>query len=263
MPGEGLIRTLGGGAGETPRHPLPSWRPLMLSSQYTLAPSVRWRTVHGFSIILDVAGDKYLSIPARQFEALWPGLHGGRSSTTTDSDEPPVAIAPLLDELLARRILVSEPTQQAEPSDRHVPKPERLISGAQLRLPLGHALPYAGIFLKSCARADYCIRFKQFSQVISRVDARRRRISAPSCDRLVHLTRVFHALRPFYPRSYLCLFDSLALLEFLAHWELFPAWVFGVTVDPFEAHCWVQQDTIVLCDTWRFQARWCSQIMAI
>ena len=50
-------------------------------------------------------------------------------------------------------------------------------------------------------------------------------------------------------RSYLCLFDSLALIHFLARFRVFPDWVFGVTADPFEAHCWVQTGGVVLNDT--------------
>jgi hypothetical protein len=60
---------------------------------------------------------------------------------------------------------------------------------------------------------------------------------------------VFERLRLFYPRSYLCLFDSLALIHFLARFDVYPDWVFGVNADPFEAHCWVQAGNVVLNDT--------------
>jgi hypothetical protein len=46
-----------------------------------------------------------------------------------------------------------------------------------------------------------------------------------------------------------CLFDSLALIHFLAQYGLYPDWVFGVSADPFEAHCWVQAGQVVLNDT--------------
>jgi hypothetical protein len=44
------------------------------------------------------------------------------------------------------------------------------------------------------------------------------------------------------------LFDSLALLEFLAVYRFFPRIVFGVVADPFQAHCWLQDDAVVLND---------------
>jgi hypothetical protein len=59
------------------------------------------------------------------------------------------------------------------------------------------------------------------------------------------------------------MFDSLALVEFLAQWHIFPDWVFGVRVDPFEAHCWVQAVEVVLSDTLSFASRWYSPIMVL
>jgi hypothetical protein len=46
-----------------------------------------------------------------------------------------------------------------------------------------------------------------------------------------------------------CLFDSLALLEFLARYDIHPDWIFGVQTRPFAAHCWVQSDDVVFNDT--------------
>jgi hypothetical protein len=46
-----------------------------------------------------------------------------------------------------------------------------------------------------------------------------------------------------------CLHDSLALLEFLARYDIFPDWAFGVRARPFVAHCWVQHGDIVFNDT--------------
>jgi hypothetical protein len=48
-------------------------------------------------------------------------------------------------------------------------------------------------------------------------------------------------LRAFFPVKFLCLFDSLALIEFLSCYGLFPAWTFAVRIEPWAAHCWVQQ----------------------
>jgi hypothetical protein len=68
-------------------------------------------------------------------------------------------------------------------------------------------------------------------------------------ERARSLVSVFDRLRWYYPRSYLCLFDSLALIHFMARFGVFPDWVFGVVADPFEAHCWVQAGSVVLNDT--------------
>jgi hypothetical protein len=94
--------------------------------------------------------------------------------------------------------------------------------------------------------------------------AGRARTSSPgTTERTINLTHIYHSLRPLYPRDYLCLFDSLALIEFLSYWEIFPNWVFGVLIDPFKAHCWVQDGKLVLADTVTFSSRWFTPIMII
>jgi len=81
---------------------------------------------------------------------------------------------------------------------------------------------------------------------------RRRRHACSTYDydaaRISRLIAIFKLLRPLFPRPYLCLFDSLALFEFLAGYDCFPHLVFGVVADPFEAHCWLQAGTAVLND---------------
>jgi hypothetical protein len=56
-------------------------------------------------------------------------------------------------------------------------------------------------------------------------------------------------LRPnFFSEKDACLRDSLTFIEFLALYGMYPTWVFGVTMEPFAAHSWVQQGPMVLND---------------
>ncbi len=60
---------------------------------------------------------------------------------------------------------------------------------------------------------------------------------------------VFRRLRPIlYTASKACLFDSLALGNFLSKYGLRPSMVFGVSAAPFAAHCWLQQGEIIFND---------------
>lgn len=66
-------------------------------------------------------------------------------------------------------------------------------------------------------------------------------------DRLLRLARVFLRLQPFiYTAEDGCLLESIALVRFLSRYALFPTLVIGVQTTPFKAHCWVQQDELVL-----------------
>lgn len=107
-------------------------------------------------------------------------------------------------------------------------------------------------FLLASARADIQLRHRTLAQVVHGVRQHRSRTIAnrPAGKPLVStLVAIFNRIRPLYPRNYLCLFDSLAMLEFLSGYHVYPRWIFGVRVEPFEAHCWLQDKDSVLNDT--------------
>jgi Transglutaminase-like superfamily len=97
------------------------------------------------------------------------------------------------------------------------------------------------------------LRFCRFERVISRVARRRasRRASQPlDVERARQLVAAFARMRVFlFSSRDECLHDSLAVVEFLARYGLYPSWVFGVRARPFEAHCWVQHGGTVFNDS--------------
>ena len=67
-------------------------------------------------------------------------------------------------------------------------------------------------------------------------------------DLLIERLRRFTAARRLVPIAPHCLMDSLALLHFLPPSPKLLL-VFGVKLDPFGAHCWVQRDDVLLNDS--------------
>lgn len=61
--------------------------------------------------------------------------------------------------------------------------------------------------------------------------------------------QAFLRARRHLPLSRSCLLDSLALLTHLGRCRLSAQLVFGISIDPFCAHCWVQAGDLVLNDT--------------
>jgi hypothetical protein len=114
------------------------------------------------------------------------------------------------------------------------------------------SLPRIARFYRASLSAAAKLRYWPIEKTVRSVQARRHANSNGSalCDspRAKELTTEFNVLRSFFPRRYLCLFDSLALLDFLAQYELYPTWVFGVKLNPFGAHCWVQTGDAVVND---------------
>ncbi len=105
-------------------------------------------------------------------------------------------------------------------------------------------------FFSAAASASKDLRWRSIEETVRTVENRKSSRATVSDSRTISgLFEIFQALRPYYPRPYLCLFDSLALVHFLARYELFPLWVYGVTIEPFHAHCWVQVDDWLVNDT--------------
>lgn len=63
------------------------------------------------------------------------------------------------------------------------------------------------------------------------------------------LAAQFIGLRAYAPWTGRCFIQSMMLMKFLAAHGVQGSWVFGVRTHPFEAHCWVEWNDMVLNDT--------------
>ena len=207
-------------------------------------------------VILDVNRDKYLCVDRRQFESLGPSLEGweepagpgGCAAAAAQEDASALA-----NDLLSLGILSEQASPTKDALRITYPLPIEAIDPDLPTLPRRSSWIHAAPFFASSARASRELRRQSFQLTVESVRARKSRNLGHAgpfgFERARSLVSVFDRLRLFYPRSYLCLFDSLALIHFLARFHVFPDWVFGVSADPFEAHCWVQAGSVVLNDT--------------
>ena len=102
-------------------------------------------------------------------------------------------------------------------------------------------------FAVACTTAAVRLRWSRIQNTVSAVAMRKARHGSRQrvdLDQARQLAAIFHRLRGLFPANYLCLFDSLALVEFLARYDVFPEWVFGVKLEPWAAHCWIQHQQI-------------------
>jgi hypothetical protein len=203
-------------------------------------------------VILDVNRDKYLCVDRRQFDALGPSLQGWEGS---GPEATPLAddAATLAKDLLGLGILSDRAAHAKDALPTAYPLPTEAPDPDLPARPRRWSYIHAGSFFLSSARASRELQRQRFQLTVEFVRARKSRNAARAgpldIERARSLAAVFDRLRWFYPRSYLCLFDSLALVHFLARFQVYPDWVFGVNADPFEAHCWVQAGSVVLNDT--------------
>ncbi|MCD9026777.1 lasso peptide biosynthesis B2 protein [Luteimonas sp. BDR2-5] len=68
-------------------------------------------------------------------------------------------------------------------------------------------------------------------------------------DDLISAASLFHRARAYVPVEPSCLLDSVSLARFLARRRLSASIVFGISAEPFSAHCWLQVADLALNET--------------
>ena len=155
-------------------------------------------------------------------------------------------------ELVSRKLLTRDPQQAACRSDivfslaGEITLEERIERGLPLRP------DYLWNFFVAIASAACRLRFGSFARLVDHLGSRKAGRSAKSKGRenVRNLATTFLALQSFFlTRKGACLFDSIALAEFLASYGAYPTVVLAVRTSPFAAHCWVQHEGLVLNDS--------------
>ena len=194
------------------------------------------------AVFLDVEADRYFRLPE-------PLERAYVAHTAGPDGEPPAA-------LLASRILVPAASRSDSACKGRIEAPSRSTLEMPHRVAgtgIG-AIPEALALLWSCRRS---LRIERFQRVLERTGRERDqrchaspRLPDPEHEQaLLRATRDFLRARPYLPITPCCLPDSLALTRFLFRRGFHARIVFGVTCEPFSAHCWVQAGDIALNET--------------
>jgi hypothetical protein len=202
-------------------------------------------------IFLDLKNDKYLSASREEADALGQNLYGWQddASATTLQHSISLPTANLASELLARGMLRKDANNSKAAIATTLSPANTTIQDSTYRpITLSEAIWFFG----HAVRASLTLRVKRLERTVETLVARKRRngnsIVPFDLDRATEIVQIFNAIRPLYPRKYLCLYDSLALLNLMNSRDLYPLWVFGVCEDPFSAHCWLQHGQVVFND---------------
>jgi Transglutaminase-like superfamily len=224
------------------------------AAMYFLSKDCHVCNAQGYWIILNVSRDKYLCVTHADLMSIGSRIHGWqhRDGDAENCQHLGAECDTLIGSLLAKGVL----TGNSDEGKAFV-ESENAVSEAAVSLPapIGAAkvsLFCVARFFSACAKIDWCLRKGKLALELARIS--RRRLRAGSSTKFledsnaIRLITAFKDLRPLYPRPHLCLFDSLALLEFLAGHHGYPRIVFGVIADPFQAHCWLQEGNVLLND---------------
>jgi hypothetical protein len=205
-------------------------------------------------IVLNAKRDKYLCVTHADLASIGHRLYGWRNQSNAIQNPPQFDLEAdtLIASLTANGIITSNPSNGKPFAESECPQCDRSMEVVELNSPMKRSFFCVARFFLACMRIDWLLRKKRLSRILAKIERRRIRVRSSTVFHnatcTARLIAAFKHLRPLYPRPYLCLFDSLALLEFLASYRSFPRVVFGVVADPFQAHCWLQEGNVVLND---------------
>lgn len=199
--------------------------------------------VDGHPIFLDLPGDRYFEPPAALGDALIAFVEGNEHAISKEDFGNLLRLnlltAPSLATCAELQPVVEEPFHSALESAAPT-----ATTGLRLILEVVGTVLVTQLLLKRRRIGDV---------LESLIQRRQRMLQLPlsnfSSGLAVDAALEFNNARPYAPVDTRCLPDSLALTLFLLRRRVHTHIVFGVTRDPFGAHCWVQAGNVVLNDT--------------
>lgn len=222
--------------------------------KYYFSPSIFGANTDGTLVLLDVKADRYYFLSHEEFIALQPyvslSLDENRvwiSSQITERKSHYDA-SPLINELLANGILTLCPNTGKVLTKPDVEQPASPFEHIECDDKPRATWLHATIVLLAGLYAHLALKLFPLHFIIAQIRRSKRHSRALDINRALTLGRIYQSLRPLLPRSRICLYDSLAFYCFCISFGLRPNIIFGVTSDPFTAHCWVQAGGYILND---------------
>jgi len=203
-----------------------------------LQPHVGYGLIGDRCVFLDVARDRYFALPP-SIERVFRQLSA--------ADEPTLPEGPDRDRLLGTGLFRTDSLRGRGLRAATVPPCAASVLDESAR-------PRAGLRAILAARASIGRARKQLAtrSLHEIVDAihESRHAATPADDAAGEdAARLFLAARTLLPVDPRCLLDCLALLDWLGDHAKPATLVFGVRLEPFAAHCWLQTDRLYLTDT--------------
>ena len=205
-------------------------------SSLQLRPGISFCLFEDCAIVLDIDADRYWRLD-RQAGAALAAVRNG------DAGQPE---ASQLARLIALNFIA--PAKACNDAIRSPKLAVPVRSALDAEIDAEHSAGFALSVGWWSLTAHLAVRLRPLANLLAkriRPDGR-----AGGCDRDLNTLAVgFRRYRRLMPLPTLCLPDSLALLGCAAQRGHHPHLVFGVTADPFTAHCWVQSADTILNDT--------------
>jgi hypothetical protein len=204
-------------------------------------------------VLLDLKRNRYFGLGLREARSL-ATLATNWSSAST-SVGPPLAPMPpddaarLADALVKAGFLTPVAPADPGPIFTAIQSSATLMSVGQELSAAAHLhLHHIIAFLRACIWAKRAVDSRLLYSIACEVAASKANATqAVDIGRTTELVCAFRRLRPYaFAAKDQCLFHALALLKFLAHYDVHPTWVVAVRPKPWAAHSWLQLGSFVL-----------------
>lgn len=228
-------------------------------NEYFLAKDAFVCETAGYAVFLDLAKDRYVALPpesVRMLKALVSvprAFHqaADQSQDGLSSDE----LASLSAELAGQGLLVTDERQGKRLIQLAFSAPQsslRIDDSENVEATWGCRARFRLAQVRAAAALNF-LTLKSLTQRVGTRKLKRARRSFAAGDRDRNSGRLAYICSGLQSKGFsgrdTCLKDSLTMLEFLAQYDIFPDWFFGVSVHPFAAHCWLQDGSVVLNDS--------------
>lgn len=210
-------------------------------TQLKLHGDLSYCKIDGHLIFLDVQNDRYFRLTERLESALVTYLGG---DTSPDGN---------IQKLVERKILIDGSSDFGHiPSTfKKIPTHSAMEEAVHTkRAKVSEVLDTMAIVCSTHLQLK-THSLKQVLDKLASLRGKRTSGSSPSSHselQVLDAAAAFRNARLYVPIDTCCLLDSIAMVMFLAKRELHADLVFGVTADPFSAHCWAQYGTTILND---------------
>lgn len=230
-------------------------------ARYLLAPHSYACETGGYGVFLDLKNDKYTAVAPEDLRTIRATVEGWTASPTAITQ--PAAQKPenatsasqdgdVIQTLLKEGLLTADASngkpatlpllEQPTTSLWEFPRPWPQFGRRDL-----------WNFISAWAATTVRLRALPIRYVVNRwrkAEIQQRRQSASfEINKARLLTAIHFVLQPaFYSAKDACLRNSLTMLDFLAKYDVYPQCVFGVKMEPFAAHAWIQHGPVVLTD---------------
>lgn len=207
---------------------------------YRLRDGLSYCILDGHPIFLDVYSDRYFRLSTELEQSFISYEAGDRAEGNVGA-------------LLGCRLLTQAPDEPSSELSYCIDAPRRSAIEQACSTRAVRPVTLLEVIALVCSTQAQ-LKTHSLKAILEDVVALRRKSTsststAHSDQSLLRATSAFGLARKYVPLATTCLLDSLALMKFLARRHLHANLVFGVTNDPFTAHCWVQAGDLALNET--------------